>query len=483
MLHASDPMGQGVVIAESHAKYVPTLPQGEEGYVFEGWFIDEGCTAKYTWGHMPVGGITVYAKWRQIQYRVFLHTGLTGDDGTNLTWGTSNQALSFRIDYGKKVSAPTGIREGYKFLGWYTDPEFKNAFNADAVLLKEETVTAAYDKTTTPTDPEVRPWVGPWDLDEATLTALGLTTRNSDLTGWDHDGDDHGDENPEGFVQTPGIDRYWITKKLDLYAKWSKILEGAEGINVIYNAGDGSNAPSDHATYIENSNATAGAAATPPAPVTDENGDRTEYCFDHWVVCTWDAASGKYVYTDSSVKVFPGEAFAVTEKDSRIEELSNGQNKYTVQLLAVYKEVEKPVNVKIDWYSNFGTENGGKGTLYESDQGLRINEEINIYGLTFGENDAVTIVVPVRENFTFLGWTKTKGGTTADFLVWNGTAYKTAGTSGVAVTQVAADEKDPIEDLYAVWEELPKFYVYHSGVDGGNIETVHINISVMRNGV
>ena len=477
LLHESEEIGQGVAISNGAINYQPTLPEGEAGYVFEGWYIDEGCTAGYTWSNMPVGGIRVYAKWRQIQYRTFLHTGLTGDDGTNLSWGTTSQALSFRIDYGKKVSAPTGVRNGYKFLGWYTDPEFKNSFNAEAFILNESTVTASYDKNTTPTDPEVRPWAGPWDLDEEALAALSTTPYNSDLTGWDHDGDDHGDDNPEGFVPTPKIDRYWITKRLDLYAKWSKILPGAEGINVVYNASGydmsetpvsvvGSNAPTDSATYIENANASAGAASTPPAG----------FIFDHWVVCTWNGSA--YDYDSSSNTVLPGGTFAVNESDTRVVDNSNGTKTYTVQLLAIYKKVEAETLTHIYWYDNYTKDDEGTEEvegLYHADENLKINEAVLIYNGTASTSEGTTtysFVAPTREFYEFKGWTKTKGGTTADFLIWDATngQYKT--DSGKVVTHVAADEKQPYDDLYAVWEKTGSIQIYHSGVAGGAIETV-----------
>lgn len=48
--------------------YAPT----HEGFVFAGWYIDENCTQPYTFTTMTEG-ITVYAKWVQTQYRVFLH--------------------------------------------------------------------------------------------------------------------------------------------------------------------------------------------------------------------------------------------------------------------------------------------------------------------------------------------------------------------------------------------------------------------------
>ena len=85
------------------------------GYVFEGWYADEACNAEYdfTKHTMPSNNVTVYAKWRQIQYRVFLHPNVPESD-TTLAWGLTDdgreQAMNFRIDYGKKVSAPTGTR-------------------------------------------------------------------------------------------------------------------------------------------------------------------------------------------------------------------------------------------------------------------------------------------------------------------------------------------------------------------------------------
>lgn len=426
----------------------PTLPTGEEGYVFEGWYMDEACTSEYDFEHstMPLNGVKVYAKWRQIQYRVFLHTGLTEIDDTNLTWGSDNQSLSFRIGYGGTVSTPTGQRNGYNFLGWYTAETGGSAWT-DSTKLNSTTVTTDYDKETTPTDPETKdeadtPWYGPWDVETE-------GARNSDLTGYN------------------GEERFWITKQLDLYARWSKVLDGADGINVVYNAVgfdmsetpasvSGTGAPTDNAIYIDNSPVTAGVSATAP----------TGYVFDHWVVCTWNGSA--YSYDANSVTVLPGMTFTIHAEDAKVEAVGD-TNTYTVQLLAIYKAVEEKTPTHIAWYSNYGDSNEGKGELYRYDKKdneghdtLQINEAVTIYGLADSES------VPTRTGYTFKGWTKTQGGTTADFLIWDGTQYKTA--SGKVATQVAADEKDPIEDLYAVWEGF--FYVYHTG--SGLVEKVLI---------
>ena len=473
-LTTSDYINYGASLSDYNI--TPTLPSSEAGYVFEGWYMDEACNAEYDFDEhtMPVNGVTVYAKWRQIQYRAFLHSGLTENDGTNLSWGSTSQSLSFRVSYGGKLSAPTGTRDGYKFLGWYTDAAMTKPFNEDAFVFNEETVTTAYNKETTPTDPETKydgmSWYGPWDV-----TTAGAT--NSDMTGWDHDNDgklEDGTPNPDA---TPGIERYWITKKLDLYAKWSKITVGADGINVAYtavgqdldgNAVTGSNAPGDDGVYLDNATVTLGAAATAP----------TGYIFDHWVVCTWDGTK----YVPGTVTKFPGEVFNIQVSDAKIIDNSNntvvalanvvtgGSYTYTVQIMAIYKAVEEETLTHINWYNNDGTGDDGKGELYREDKTLKINEAVYIYGVSKDQTSGtITITVPELSDYLFKGWTKTKGGTTADFLVWDGEKYTT--TDGTVVTQVAADEKKvngEYEDLYAVWEK--PFYVYHSGVANGGTD-------------
>ena len=136
---------------------------------------------------------------------MFLHTGLTEIDNTNLNWGSTSQSLSFRIGYGGKVSVPTGKRDGYKFLGWYTE---SGSAYASSTILNDSTVTKEYVKSNTPTDPETideagTHWYGPWDVATS-------GTSNSDA------------------------DRAWITKRLDLYASWTKVLDGAENNIITY---------------------------------------------------------------------------------------------------------------------------------------------------------------------------------------------------------------------------------------------------------
>ena len=407
LLHESEEkIGQGITIADKYRNYEPALPSSEEGYVFEGWYLDEGCTTKYVWDTMPVGGIQVYAKWRQVQYRVFLHTGLTAIDDTKLTWGSENQKLSFRVDYNGTVSTPTGIREGYKFLGWYTAD---GTSWTDSTKLNDSTVKDSYDKDANPTDPETKDdngtsWYGPWDV--STSGAY-----NSDSG------------------------RSWVTKKLDLYAKWSKALPDADGINVVYNAkgidiaGDpvtGSNPPTDDSTYIDNSRVTASSATTAP----------DGYVFDHWVVCTY--ADGSYTpKSGAENELLPGETFTISADDAKVE--GTGDTKtYTVQLMAVYKETEEETPTHIYWYKNDGT-----NEKYREDDPIQINKGVKIYGLGDGES------IPSRTGYTFKGWAKSADAATP-WIAWDSTNGYTY--NGASATLVAADQKPQIEDLYALWE-------------------------------
>ncbi len=407
------------------------------GFVFAGWYTDDKCTQPYTFTTMPEGGITVYAKWVQTQYRVFLHPNAGPD--TSLDWGSESQAMTFRVSNGGKVSVPTGTRNEYEMIGWYLDEGCTKVFNADAYTLNDTTVTAAYDKTKDMTDP-----MDKWG---------NGATKNSD------------------------VDRPWITKKLDIYAKWHAVLVGANGIGVLYDANGGTNAPTDKTLYLDSADAVAQAAPTAPAGKQ----------FKHWVVQKWDKTANKYV--DTEVTVEPGAIYTVLKANAKVEEkqgstADNPAYTYTVQLRAEYGEKEEPASTQITWYSNVKDVNGNSLDLSKfttttttqdttggwcvtdkEDGTLRINEAINI-------RPADTFAY---EGATFLGWAKTAGATKDDlFLKYEGGKFYAQAKEGegdwnVEVTQVAADERHPVDDLYAVWEG--SFFIYHSGTAGGNIET------------
>lgn len=423
--------------------YAPTT----DGFVFEGWYIDSACTQPYTFTTMPEGGITVYAKWRQIQYRVFLHPNVPISDNT-LDWGSDDQAMNFRISNGSGISLPTGRRNGYEFFGWYTDPELTDP-HKEGLKLNESTVTTPYDKTVDMTDK---------------------------MTIW-------GGFDPNVTPFNADVDRDWITKKYDLYAKWSKVLTGAQGIGVIYDAAPGTGAPSDRSLYKDNSRAVAGAAPTPPAG--------TNKVFKNWVVQRWDGSK----WVDDEV-VLPGGSFTVLADNARITDgnqnvvdpaavTEGNEYFYTVQLRAEYADIEEATPTHIPWYKNDGNPAFRIDTIPDGQttSTLEINEKVDIQE------------APTREGYTFLGWAKVEMGSTADevttwentkanwtqtltkanlFLYYNAVndSFYTDSNFNNAVEYVAADEHTPYHALFAVWEETPVYYVYHSS--DGTLEELYV---------
>ena len=133
----------------------------------------------------------------------------------------------------------------------------------------------------------------------------------------------------------------------------------------------------------------------------------------------------------------------------------------------------------------YGADSGNVTTSYID---LQINEKV----------PAAAAATFTREGYKFIGWARQdepagaynaetgkvdenkyreKELTSSDLwlqLNEDGTTYTEVGTTHTDVTEVAADEKMPYHALYAVWEALPVFYVYHSGVAGGKRETIYI---------
>ncbi len=440
------------------ADYYAAEDKIPQGFAFGGWFIDKSCTQPYTFDKMPLDGVTVYAKWVLIQYRVFLYPNATGDT----SFQSGEQNTSFRIDYGEELAINQMLRDEYEFNGWFTDPSLSaaSAFSPASFVANNDTVTTEYDRTE-PTERDI----------------YGIKTEDTNK-----DDEAHGD-------------RFWITHKLELYAKWRLKLIGSDGIVVTYESGedgqfsDGSKTFTDPLKYQDDADAVAQGAST-ATKVGKE--------FKRWVLQMWNGTE----FVPTETKVLPGDTFKVLASQAQILDNETGEPvpqgtkldpdgsyTYTIKLVAEYGDIEAPTPTHINWYSNVqdivGLPIDPDGCTHVSDA-VNTNEDYATRGWVVArEPISINIGYNIEpadtyayKGYTFIGWAKKADATESElFLKYvDGKFYaqkvEGKGEWDMEVTQVAADENQPYDDLYAIWKG--EFYVYHSGVAGGAIETIAI---------
>ncbi|MDE6047733.1 MAG: InlB B-repeat-containing protein [Anaeroplasmataceae bacterium] len=120
-------------------EYTPRLPEtlpilSEDGYRFDGWFLDESFTQKAVAGEGIDQDTILYAKWTKlynVTYNVLGH-------------GKAPEDL-FNISLLPEI-LPVLSEEGYRFDGWYLDENFKTGAIENAVLLEDITLYAKWTK-------------------------------------------------------------------------------------------------------------------------------------------------------------------------------------------------------------------------------------------------------------------------------------------------------------------------------------------------
>ena len=108
--HGTTPAFQTVLDGECAAE--PEAPT-EEGWSFEGWYLDADCTEPYAFTTPVTTDLTLYAKWTQITYSVSFESN---------GHGTAPEAQTVpHGDCAAEPEAPTV--EGWSFEGWYLDAD------------------------------------------------------------------------------------------------------------------------------------------------------------------------------------------------------------------------------------------------------------------------------------------------------------------------------------------------------------------------
>ena len=403
-------------------------------YVFLGWYIDDQCTEgnEYNFTTMPLGGITVYAKWQLKEYKVKLHPNENGDKSFLYKdehgagyYGSKHGEMTydtFYVDNGENIADVGGTRNVYDLIGWFANEKLSKVWDFSAFPLND-TIVEKYGEL------------------------------------YKRDGTDSR-YNP-AYPGTVG--------EINLYASWRRILEGANGINVVYtaigkdddgNTVGGTGAPTDKNEYSDQAQAIAKPACSAP--------EGSNLSFQYWVVQKWNKDEGAYEDTDQ--KVYPSDRFRVNYEDAKPEAAPTQEHpdamKYTVQLRAHYGAPEDATPTHITWYNNYVDSSAG---IVRNDPNLAINQEVTIPG------------APEREGYEFLGWAKkpeTRGGSTVytypnlteeDLFLTYKSNTQTYSSGTKSAEKVFADETKPYEGMYAVWKAKDVSYTveyYYMNDDG-----------------
>ena len=115
----------------------------KENASFIGWFVDEEETQAFTLNTKVMGDMTVYAAWEE--EAVVNMCVVTFDTNSGIAVGAMEitQGNSFNDD---GYVLPETTREGYNFLGWYTDSELTQTFTPTTKVMESITLYAKWEK-------------------------------------------------------------------------------------------------------------------------------------------------------------------------------------------------------------------------------------------------------------------------------------------------------------------------------------------------
>ena len=109
-----------------------------EGSTFLGWFVDPACEEKYQGNYLMPQGLALYAGWKLPE--VVITFNVQYDDGHG---GISSQTYS----YGQTAeSINPEAREGYTFVGWFTNAACTVAYDFNKPMEEDITVYAKWTR-------------------------------------------------------------------------------------------------------------------------------------------------------------------------------------------------------------------------------------------------------------------------------------------------------------------------------------------------
>lgn len=104
------------------------------GYIFSGWYTNAKCTVEYNFNQPVVSDITLYAKWTKQTFTVTFYDTLGGEHNEPLIKEIVHSTVEYN-DYA--VNPTTPIKYGYRFAGWFTDPDCTNRYDFDTPVTSD----------------------------------------------------------------------------------------------------------------------------------------------------------------------------------------------------------------------------------------------------------------------------------------------------------------------------------------------------------
>ena len=203
--------GHGTAIAKIRVEVGGKITKPEDPedsnahWIFEGWFVDEGCETEFDFENTGIVTDTViYAKW-SYDRRVYVTFNTMG-------YGTAPEMQ--KVEYGMCATEPEAPAvNGLNFAGWYLEPSFNEVFlytfeeelTEDIVVYAKWTVTVSFDANGHGTAPKSIELNVNKKL-TSDLLALPETTDDVSFDGWFTDAD-----------CTVAVD---FDAPVTLYAKW-----------------------------------------------------------------------------------------------------------------------------------------------------------------------------------------------------------------------------------------------------------------------
>jgi uncharacterized repeat protein (TIGR02543 family) len=127
----------GSAVASLTLPYLSELPALSEservGYRFLGWFTNTALTDSFALSSMPIGGLTLYAKWQILSFTINYDT----QGGSEIEAKTLN--------YNTALSQPLDpFREFHDFVGWSTSPDMLVPFAFTTMPANDLTIYAIW---------------------------------------------------------------------------------------------------------------------------------------------------------------------------------------------------------------------------------------------------------------------------------------------------------------------------------------------------